>query len=223
MNELKKLLICGLGFSVAMAVSACDVDEDEECDGGACESTGGADAPVGGEAPPASTYNYVIILDTSTEINADGTPGADIGEVTVTCDGAAVSGAIDPASNTGDSAACDGSNGENCICPGNGFTEDVCGSGTNRGNTALTIDGTSSADDAQNYASIGSGGKLVLVFADDLSGCDVVVDEVVGGDAESYEVYVCASADEGGDCANGGAPIFAADMGGTASGSVGGG
>lgn len=226
MNELKKLLICGLGFSVAMAVAACDVEEGEECDGGACEAAGGSDGAggggEGGGGAPSATYNYVIIVDTSSEVNADGTPGADIGEVTVTCAGAEVNGSVDPASNSGESPDCDGDNGDNCICPGNGFMEDVCGSGKDRGNLALTIDGTTSADDGENYASLGEGGQLVLVFADDLAGCNIVVDEKVGGDAESYEVWVCAGADPAGDCV-GGAPIFSADMGGGASGDVPGG
>jgi hypothetical protein len=132
-------------------------------------------------------YTYLVIQDTSDDVNNDGTPGADVCEVTIECPMAAP--AVSAAElNIGESELCDGSNGMNCIC-----TEEMnatCSSGINRGDETVAYDGDATCED--NYVSIGEEGQLVLAYDADLTGCTINIVEKSGNDSEGYIVAICA-------------------------------
>jgi len=74
-----------------------------------------------------------------------------------------------------------------------------------------------------DYVSLGMGGTLSVQFSDQLPGCTLEVVELVGGDLEGYEVYVCDGPDASGDCFGSNVPVATADRGGTVSVELGGG
>jgi len=153
---------------------------------------GGTDA--GSEVPAGPVYTTIFVLDTSTFVDDDGTPGADVCEVTVSCDDDSTvnTGTADVAADTGTSPACDGSNNDNCIC--RDAVEGICG-GTDRGDKNLSFDGMS-CDTPDNYTSVGMGGYLSYGFDGDLAGCTVSVEENGdNGNDESYIIYACTSAE----------------------------
>ncbi len=183
MNELKKLLALTLSLTVAFVFVACDVDE--ETDGGV-DGGGEAGSGGGGETPEAS-YNYVLILDESTEINAAGTPGVDICGVSVVCGGdpmVASAASLDE----GDGGVCAG--GADCDAPRNDPA-------------AATDDGASCVADSapvSDYVATGVGGGLWLTFDEDLVGCTVNIVEYSGGDNEGAQVWVCTEANNTDSC-----------------------
>lgn len=154
-------------------------------DGG---SDGGEAGSSGGDDMPATAYNHVVVQDNTTDINTDGTPGVDICEVDVTCDGTSVDDAS-VVSSLG-SPVCNGSNDDNCVC--DGAVVGVCTSGKNRADESLIFDGDSSCED-DNWASTGINGFFALEI-DGLSECEsvaVTVTERVGEQTESYVVALC--------------------------------
>lgn len=217
MNELKKLLVCALGLTVAFTVVACDVDDEDgaECDDSGVCGAGGAGGAGGapgmggmGGTPMGAEYKYVIIVDNSADENMQGTPGADICGVIAECDGVE-STATSAEITVGQGLVCDGST-----------TEPPCESGTNRQDAAAARDrgdncepGSSPSD----YASLGLSGELALGFATDLQGCSVTITELTGNDVEGYDVYVCQTAVLDAATCIGGAVLQSADMGGAIS------
>jgi hypothetical protein len=184
----------------------------EECGGTDGGALGGDETPLGGdvagaeggaeggaEVPAGPVYTTIFVLDTSTFVDDDGTPGADVCEVTVTCgdDSTVNTGTADVAADTGTSAACDGSNNgdSGCICRDAVSEGDVSCGGTDRGDKNLSFDGMS-CDTPDNYTSVGLGGYLSYGFDGDLAGCTVSVEENGdNGNDESYTIYACTSAE----------------------------
>ena len=168
---------------------SCEEAGDEAgAEGGAevAQKRGSEAGAEGGEEVEVTTYEVVVVRDTTADdqTNADGTPGADLCEVDVVCDGESLGGDRSVAIETG-SPACDGSNGTNCVCPGNGFSEDVCGSGVNRQDETLVFDGDASCEEG-NYASLGMGGVFTLEV-EEIATCanvEVAVTEKAGGENE---------------------------------------
>jgi len=160
---------------------------------GAGEEVGGngAGEEVAGETP-TSTYNFVIVQDKSEDINDDGTAGADICEVSITCDDTEVEDAV-IGSDLGDSGICDGSNSDNCVCE----TEVpvVCTSGIDRSDALNAFNGDKNCGD--DYVSIGMNGRLSFEV-EGLGECSSIGVEVVekeGPDNESFVVGLCESDD----------------------------
>jgi hypothetical protein len=180
--------------AAAGAEDAC-ADEGGETAGG--ETAGGETA--GGDAAgaePVVTYNQVVVVDTTTDINDDGTPGVDICEVDIACDGAPVGMIDDIKQDFGDSPSCNADNGDNCVCDGTEM-RGVCTSGTDRANKQLTFDNDASCE-GNNYSSVGISGYLSYVSSSfaDCGTIDVTVTERDGNNDESYIVALC------GDIAN---------------------
>ncbi|MCA9539809.1 MAG: hypothetical protein KC620_13020 [Myxococcales bacterium] len=206
MYELKKLLAFALSLSLAFAVAACDVDDDE-ADGGVDGGGGmGGEGGAGGEGGGA-TYQYVIILDESEDENMNGTPGVDVCGMTADCGGMQY---------TGDSATL--REGSGLICDGT-TREAPCESGTNRKNPMATLDTGSACEplsSPSDYASIGLGGELAVMFGVDLQGCTVTINEVPGGSTpnETYSVYICQTDMIANDTCVGGGSLDTIEMGG---------
>ena len=212
MNELKKLLIAGLGLVVTVGLVGCDVetecDEAGVCaDGGAGGAGGGAGGQggqggQGGAGGGGATYDWVLVIDDSAEENMAGTPGVDICGISANCGG-----------NVASVAA--------LLTPGDG---ELCDS-VREGCSAVRTDPNAARDDGSaceggsnpsDYVSLGIGGLLSVQFAQALPGCDLEVVELVGNDAEAYDVYVCDAADAAtATCANNDQPIATAGEGGT--------
>jgi hypothetical protein len=153
------------------------------------DSGGDSAGDSAGDDMPATAYNHVVVLDNTTDINADGTPGVDICEVDVSCDGSPVADAS-VVSNLGSSPVCDGTNDVNCVCDGE--VVGVCTSGKNRADESLVFDGDASCD-GDNWASTGINGYIALEV-EGLSECasvDVTVNEKDGEQEESYVVALC--------------------------------
>jgi hypothetical protein len=131
-------------------------------------------------------YTYLIVRDTSVEINNRGTPGADLCEVSVDCPMDQLI-LLDATLNMGASELCTGQNRSNCLC-----TQDInetCDTGINRIDEDLVSDGIDQCGD--NYMSLGLAGQLVLSYNAPLIGCTIQVIESSGLDNEGYSVTVC--------------------------------
>ena len=142
-----------------------------------------------------TAYNFVVVQDTTEDINNDGTPGVDICEIDIVCGGDPVSSVNVDVMPGSEACAADGSNSENCICDGS-HSEAVCGSGTNRGNAEWLFDGDSSCE-GDNWTSIGIDGyaSLEVEGLADCASVDVTVTEKDGPNNESYIVALCDSAE----------------------------
>jgi len=225
-NLLSYLLTLLLSFALTACPDDCEtddagVDEETEEAGGAseeCEDDSGVDggndtagtdtdpggAETGGTDGGAETggtetagdFSYVIIQDDSIDTNNDGTPGADICEVTVTCAGEDLSPS-DYDSDMGTSEPCDGDNGDNCVCEGTEIVEPTCTSGNDRYDVNVVSDGFSCGEDngVSPYMSLGKGGVAIFDYGQDLTGCTVTVEEAEGSDVEGYIVAVCNTGD----------------------------
>lgn len=176
--------------------------EDDACADEGGEVAGGdvAGGDVAGEAAgddtPVVTYNQVVVVDTTTDINNDGTPGVDICEVDIACDGQPVGNVANIEQSFGDSPSCNADNGDNCVCDGTEM-RGVCTSGTDRADKNLTFDGDASCE-GDNWSTVGISGYLSYQsesFAD-CGSIDVTVTERDGNNDESYIVALC------GDVAN---------------------
>lgn len=180
------------GSEEEMAAGAEDAcaDEGGEAAGGDVAGTPAeAGTPAGGE--PAVAYNQVVVVDTTTDINDDGTPGVDICEVDIACDGEAVGMIDNIAQSFGDSPSCNADNGDNCVCDGTEM-RGVCTSGTDRANKELTFDGDASCEN-DNWSTVGISGYLAYESASfaDCGSIDVTVTERDGNNDESYIVALC--------------------------------
>jgi hypothetical protein len=181
--------------AAADAAGGADDCEEGGVTGGATGGAMGGDmgGDMGGATGGAETvYNTLVIVDETTDVNDDGTPGVDICEIEVTCDD-------DPAienDHYGElgSEECNGENDENCVCveavPG------ICG-GTDRSDFSLAFDGTTCDADGDNYVSLGQEGVIEAYYDVNLLGCSVKVYEKGGRNTEGYSVSVCP---EVGDC-----------------------
>ncbi|MEZ4469396.1 MAG: hypothetical protein R3F60_01070 [bacterium] len=202
MSTIERILAAALCVSVMGLATGCDTDEDTT-DGGMTADMGpagdmGADMMV--EAP---AMDWVLVIDDSEAENMAGTPGADICGMTVTCDGAAVA-AVAALLTPGDGELCD-------------TVREGC-SAVRTDPNAARDDGSSceGGSNPSDYVSLGIGGLLSVQFAQALPGCDLEVVELVGNDAEAYDVYVCDAADAAtATCANNDQPIATAGEGGT--------
>ena len=169
------------------ALTACDVQDELLTDAGTPTPD---EAPVE-VAPPA--YTWVLVEDTSIEMNAFGAPGADICGVAFDCGGGVRGVGVDAHLWAGDGEACRAGgevNGEACFADRDdplaavGSPHDPC-----------------EADSSpSHYVALGLGGVLaVRVDTDDgdlptLEGCSVTIYERTRRDAESFQVSVCADA-----------------------------
>jgi hypothetical protein len=172
-----------------------DTCEEAGTEEGGTEEGGSEAGSEAGSEVEVTTYELVVVKDTSTEINADGTPGADLCEVDVVCDGESLGGDRTVNIDTGSSPACDGSNAENCVCPGNGFTDAPCSSGKDRSNEQVVFDGDASCE-GDNYAALGIDGTFTIEL-EEIATCGTVsvsVTEKAGAENEQYIVALCDSA-----------------------------
>lgn len=217
MKFLEKIAIVSLCVAASAALVACDVSSSDEAaggSGGAGGSTGDA-GPIGGAGgmggSPGTTFNTVLIKDTTAEENMAGTPGVDICGITAMCNGTEIS----PVS--ADLVAEHFGTGD--ICSGPDSPAGI-GCSTDRSDPALAADDGATCEAASNpsdYVSIGLDGWLTVTFDQDLAGCDLTIVELSGGaQTESYTVDVCDEALD--TCTT--APIATVDMGGTADVSV---
>lgn len=197
MKDLKLLLACVLGLGMSMSLVACDVDEDDT-DGGAVGDggVGGTDGDGGVEGDGGATapeLTRIVIVDTSDDENAAGTPGADICGVSADCGARALTG----------SASIDQSETDN-ICDERGKTVGGSQCSANRHDPAAAEDTgaacVAASAPVSDYIALGLGGILTVDFDQDLRGCTINVVELEGRDAESYEVHACpADAEVGSD------------------------
>ena len=159
------------------------------------ESAGDVAGDVAGEAAgeeaPVIEYNFVVVKDTSDDTNPDGTPGVDICDIAVTCDGEAVF-QVEGIFIFRGSPVCDGSNNDNCLCryevPGQ------CG-GVDRSEEYRVFDENVSCEN-DDWTSLGINGSIALNF--DIHSCtevNVTVTEKVSPEYESFIVALCRSAD----------------------------
>lgn len=186
--DLNKLLIAVFGLAMGFAVIGCDTDENCD-DAGVCTGDGGeggaggeGDAGgIGGEGGGGAAYDTIVIVDTSTDTNAAGTPGADICGVSVECEGTSINATA--------------------VSSDPGMSDDICGEGepncsADRGDSAAIEDDGSTCEAASSpdsdYMSLGMGGWVSANFGERaLNGCTITVVELVGGDEEGYDVYAC--------------------------------
>lgn len=181
-------------------------EADEACEAAAGETSAGetpaGETPAGetpaGETPAGETpvveYNFVVVKDTSTDINDDGTPGADICEVGITCGGTAINN-VNLSNNQGSSPDCaSAADKDNCVCAG-ATISGLCG-GTNRADVSHIWDNVDTCED-DDYISVGIDGYVALeVTGQTLSECEsvgVTVTEKDGPNNESYIVGLCTS------------------------------
>jgi hypothetical protein len=200
--NMKNLLAYLLTLVVSVSLTAC-TDDCANDEGGAADC-GGTDAGAGttagttagtdagtdagaGTTTEPTVYNTVIIMDMSSDINNDGTPGADILEVDFSCESD-----IDVSELGGElgSPVCDGSNGENCVCQET--VAPTCTSGIDRSDFNTAYDG-----DYETYVSLGIEGSIGFLFTGDVNGCTVTVHEKQGTNTESYAVFACPETAEG--------------------------
>ncbi|MBU0554149.1 hypothetical protein KKF91_08470 [Myxococcota bacterium] len=159
-----------------LAILGCDVDDD--CgDGSLCD--GGVNQNEDQDENRQESYEYVMILDNSSEENGAGTPGVDICGIWVECQGVELSGQArlstdDPNICTAGAPGCVAHRGD-----ANAAEDD-----------GRACEGMSSPSD---YVSLGMGGMLIVDFNQDLQGCRVHVVELDGGDREGAQVFVCAN------------------------------
>ena len=187
-------------LTAAFALTACDV-EDFGADLGADET------PIE-EMPgedPVPVYSWLIIEDTSVDMNTAGAPGADICGVEFSCpdalDGRRIEG-------YGVEAILEAGAGEHCI-EGETVNGEPCFADRDDARAALDAPQMPcEADSApSHYVALGLGGRLAVrvdtnsasLGEHGLLGCDVVVHERPGREREGYRVSVCADPD-GLDC-----------------------
>ncbi|MCA9524802.1 MAG: hypothetical protein KC549_00720 [Myxococcales bacterium] len=203
MSTIERILAAALCVSVLGLATGCDTDEDG-ADGGMAGGDMNVGADMGADmAVEAPAMDWVLIIDDSVAENMAGTPGADICGMTVTCDGAGVD-AVAALLTPGDGELCD-------------TVRDGC-SAVRTDPNAARDDGSAceGGSNPSDYVSLGIGGLLSVQFAQALPGCDLEVVELVGNDAEAYDVYVCDAADAAtATCANNDQPIATAGEGGT--------
>ena len=213
--NMKNLLAYLLTLVVSVSLTACPDDcatDEGGAEGGAAEGgaadCGGATAgagttagtPAGTDAGAGTTggtvteptvYNMVVIMDMTTDINNDGTPGVDILEVDFTCESDVEVSSVDGELG---SPVCDGSNGDNCVCQET--VAPTCTSGIDRSDFNSAYDA-----DEETYVSLGIEGSLGFIFTGDVNGCTVTVREKQGTNEESYAVFACPeSAGSPDDC-----------------------
>jgi len=196
MNAFEKLLVCGL---MVGGLVACDTDTTD--DGGAT-GTDAAGLDMGADmAVVEATYDWVLVIDDTTDENMNGTPGADICGITATCAGASV-GAVAALLTSGDGDLCD-------------MIREGCSADRTDPNAARD-DGSACepASAPSDYVSLGIGGTLSVQFGQTLAGCSLDVVELEGSQVEAYEVYVCDGPDASATCISG-AALGTAAMGGT--------
>jgi len=200
MNELKKMMVAALALTVTVGLAACDVQEDcneagvcTDGGGGGAGGVGGAGGAggvggAGGAGGGGASFDWVLIIDDTSDENMAGTPGADICGVSSSC-GTAVAALL----TTGDGELCD-SIREGC-------------SADRTDPNAARDDGSACepASAPSDYVSLGIGGTLSVQFSQDLTGCSVEVVELEGNQVEGYEVYVCDGPDASADCKTGAA------------------
>jgi len=153
-------------------------------------SGGGAEGgSAGGSTPEAPVYSVIVIVDETSDVNDDGTPGVDICEVDIVC-GESVEAQLDAANSAIGSDICDGSNGENCVCQET--VAPTCTSGIDRSDFGNAYDGIDCSADEQNYVSLGISGYVSFdLDGADANGCEVTVKEKQGTNEESYSVLAC--------------------------------
>lgn len=194
MAELKKLLYVALGLMTALALTACDVDE-ENGDAGAAGGAGGGgdtDMGAGGEGGVGGgggpVYSWVRVVDISDEENMAGTPGVDICGIIVDCGDGPLSG-MSPTYSQGMGDLCSAM-GPDCSAV--------------RTDPAAANDNGDACDPVSmptsDYVSLGLGGEVAVDYGQDLRGCDVTIIEHAGNDTEAYEIWVCAEASD--NCLN---------------------
>jgi hypothetical protein len=163
------------------------------------EVTGGE--VTGGEVPVLE-YTFVVVQDTSTDVNLSGTPGADICDIAVECDGVAygdLEGSEYDIFITRGSPDCNGENaGEpttGCLCRSEMNAD--CG-GTDRSDEERAYDDDLSCT-GDDYTSLGMGGRYTLELPA-LAGCrevEVTVAEYQGNTPtdESFVAALCSEKD----------------------------
>ena len=218
MLNSKTLMTYLLTLFVGLMMTACP---DDDCDGeeagdeaaaseeeaageDSCEEAGteaGTEADTEADTEVEVTaYNIVVVQDTSTEINDQGTPGADICEIEIACDGIDIRTANISSIEDG-SPTCDGSNRMECVCGDGDGSIEPCGSGIDRGNVDWMFDGDASCD-GDNWTSLGMDG-MVSIKPDtdagepalaDCASVAVTVTEKAGPQNESYIIALCDNA-----------------------------
>lgn len=153
---------------------------------------------MGGEVPVIE-YTFVVVQDTSTDVNLRGTPGADICDIEVKCDNVSYGQLMDPTydiSITRGSPDCNGENAEEptagCLCRSEMNAD--CG-GTDRSDENRAYDDDISCE-GDDYTSLGMGGRLSLELPA-IAGCGevtVTVSEYTGNTptAESFVAALCS-------------------------------
>ena len=110
---------------------------------------------------PVTEYTYVVITDTSAELNSAGTPGADICGVAADCGGEVALGSVQSFEA-----------GMGQICGQENVTMTDCSSGIARNDPAAATDDGTACEPVEVdpntmgscYVSLGQGGTLVLGF-----------------------------------------------------------
>lgn len=193
MRSFINIITAALCFSFA----ACDVEDLDTPE----EMLPGEETPEPEAEPevPAAVYQWLIIEDTSQDMNTAGAPGADICGVEFTC-GDLSGHAVEAILTAGAGEHCqEGSdvNGEPCYA--------------DRDDPQAALDAPQLPCEADSspshYVALGLGGRLALrldtlngaLAERGLHGCDIVVHERPGREVEGYRVSVCADED-GTDC-----------------------
>jgi len=157
--------------------------------------TGGAEEPV---------YNTLVVFDTTGVSDDDnGTPGADICEIDIVCNGETVSAdditvyleLSTPGCSETDSSACI-CDGERQDGPPSCGTTDRSDDISNDSNDIVVYDTNLCEDGDDPYVSLGSGGRVIIEVAGedvDLRECEIAVYEA--GEDEAYGAEVCPELD----------------------------
>ncbi len=176
MFQLRNVLTLAASLCLMGGLSACDSDDDDD-DGGEEEQEG------------ETAKNVLVILDSSKDVNASGTAGADICFAKVECD------EDNALKETKVNVVNDGK-----VCTGDTLQDaELCSSGKDRGNAdALKNEGCNDLDGKSGYVSLGMGGSILLTYEKTLVGCDVTVGEnnkkadgSINPEDESYNLYIC--------------------------------
>ena len=192
------------GTEVGGAAGGAEDCEEGGATGGATGGmTGGmTGGDMGGAEEPV--FNTLVVFDTTGVSDDDnGTPGADICEIDIECDGVTVSAdditvyleiSTPGCSETDDSACiCDGERQDG---PPSCGTTDRSDDISNDTNDLVVYDGNLCEDGNDPYVSLGSGGRVIIEVAGegvDLRQCNVVVYEA--GSDESFGAEVCPEVD----------------------------
>ena len=206
-KTLKTLITLFLCVFYTILISACDDDlcsesggdETDDYYGGnessdeefnECETEGGSDGQAGTDGNGDLVYSHLVVVDTSSDFNQFGTPGADLCDVVVNC-GERLR-FFEFEQSYGESPVCSDSDPTLCVCESE--VPGIC-EGVDRVNPSSVENGLScNGNDVNNespYYSLGVGGTLILDYDNNLSGCSVSLTERQGNEAESYTVYAC--------------------------------